>query len=139
MNEQDIRWIQRLNHFSKALSQLTKFIEKIELNELEEQGLIQAFEYTYELAWNTLKDYFEMQGETGIHGSRDVIRLAFRRGLIENGETWMEMVKDRTLTTYTYNEEIAEKISKAVFQDYYPEFVKLHDLLQATTLKEKTK
>ena len=55
MTDQDIRWIQRFNHFSKALSQLRKFIEKGNLNELEEQGLIQAFEYTYELAWNTLK------------------------------------------------------------------------------------
>jgi len=48
------------------------------LNELEKQGLIQAFEYTYELAWNTIKDYFENQGETGIHGSRDAFRLAFQ-------------------------------------------------------------
>ncbi len=57
--------------------------KKKELNELEKQGLIQAFEYTYELAWNTIKDYFENQGETGIHGSRDAFRLAFRRGLVE--------------------------------------------------------
>ena len=67
MMTQDIRWVQRLNHFSKALSQLTRFIEKGALNELEKQGLIHSFEYTYELAWNTLKDYFEAQGETGIH------------------------------------------------------------------------
>lgn len=136
MTTQDVRWIQRLNHFAKALSQLTKFIQKRELNELEEQGLIQAFEYTYELAWNTLKDYFEAQGETGIHGSRDAIRLAFRRGLIEDGETWMAMVKDRTLTPHTYNGETARKIAQAVFERYYPEFVKLSDLLQS--LKEKT-
>ncbi len=66
MTAQDIRWIQRLSNFSKALAQLTRFIEKGELNELEKQGLIQAFEYTFELAWNTIKDYFEAQGETGI-------------------------------------------------------------------------
>lgn len=57
MATQDVRWIQRFNHFEKALGQLKKFIQKGELNELEEQGLIQAFEYTCELAWNTLKDY----------------------------------------------------------------------------------
>lgn len=101
MSTDDIRWIQRYTHFNKALQQLTKFIVKGELNELEEQGLIQAFESTYELAWNTLKDYFEAQGETGIHGSRDAIRLAFHRGLIENGETWMNMIEARTLTTHT--------------------------------------
>ena len=85
MTAKDIRWIQRFNNFNKALSQLTKFIEKGELNEMERQGLIQSFECNYELAWNTLKDYFDAQSETNIFGSRDVFRLAFKRGLIENG------------------------------------------------------
>jgi nucleotidyltransferase substrate binding protein (TIGR01987 family) len=126
MSQQDIRWIQRLNHYSKALSQLKKFIDKGELNELEEQGLIQAFEYTYELAWNTLKDYFEAQGETDIHGSRNAIRLAFQRGLVEDGDTWMAMIASRTLTSHTYNEEVAKKIATSIQTLYYSEFVKLH-------------
>jgi len=130
MSDLDIRWIQRFNHFSKALGQLRKFIDKGTLNELEEQGLIQAFEYTYELAWNTIKDYFETQGETDIHGSRDAFRLAFRRGLIEDGKTWMDMVESRTLTTHTYNEEIAERISTAIVNKYYSEFVILQTKLQ---------
>ena len=131
---QDIRWVQRFNHFTKALSQLSKFIQKGKLNELEEQGLIQAFEYTYELAWNTLKDYFESQGETEIHGSRDAFRLAFQRGVIEDGETWMDMVRSRTLTSHTYNEEIAKKIVKAISSQYAQQFVKLHEKLES--LKE---
>jgi nucleotidyltransferase substrate binding protein (TIGR01987 family) len=135
MIDPDIRWIQRFNNFSKALSQLKKFIDKGELNELEEQGLIQAFECTYELAWNTLKDYFEGQGETGIHGSRDAIRLAFRRDLIEEGDTWMKMIEDRTQTTHTYNEETAKGIAQAVIQRYYMEFKQLHGRLNI--LKEK--
>lgn len=130
MSAEDIRWIHRYNHFDKALSQLTKFIEKGELNELEKQGLIQAFEYTYELVWNTIKDYFEAQGETGIHGSRDAFRLAFRRGLIEDGKTWMDMIKSRTLTTHTYNEDIAEEICTAIVNKYYPEFIALRIKLQ---------
>ena len=129
MTTQDIRWIQRFTHFNKALGQLTKFIQKEKLNELEEQGLIQAFEYTYELAWNTLKDYLEDQGETEIHGSRDAFRLAFQRGLIEDGETWMDMVRSRTLTSHTYNEDVAHQISSAVSQQYVPQFVKLHEKL----------
>ena len=135
MTTQDIRWIQRFNHFSKALSQLTRFIEKGVLNELEKQGLIQSFEYTYELAWNTLKDYFEAQGETNIHGSRDVFRLAFRRGMIEDGETWMDMIKSRTLTVHTYDEELAEKIAADITTRYYPEFVTL--AIQMESLKEE--
>jgi nucleotidyltransferase substrate binding protein (TIGR01987 family) len=133
MTPQDIRWIQRLNHFSKALGQLRKFIEKSALNELEEQGLIQAFEYTYELAWNTLKDYFEAQGETNINGSRDAFRLAFKRGLIKDGETWMDMIRSRTLTSHTYNEEVAKQIATAIVNRYFSEFVMLQTQLQSLT------
>jgi nucleotidyltransferase substrate binding protein (TIGR01987 family) len=125
MAEIDIRWVQRLNNFEKALNQLTKFIDKTELNELEKQGLIQAFEYTYELAWNTIKDFLESQGETEIFGSRDAFRLAFKRGLIENGETWMEMITSRQMTSHTYNEEIAEQIAGNIILVYHNEFRKL--------------
>jgi nucleotidyltransferase substrate binding protein (TIGR01987 family) len=137
MAEKDIRWIQRFNNFTKALGQLSKFIQKGDLNELEKQGLIQAFEYTYELAWNTIKDYFEDQGETGIHGSRNAFRLAFRRGLIENGQAWMDMIKSRTLTTHTYNEEIAEAIANAVMTIYYTEFILLENTLQKIKNREE--
>ena len=130
MTKEDIRWIQHLANFTKALGQLTKFIEKGDLNELEKQGLIQSFEYTYELAWNTIKDYFEDQAETGIYGSRDAFRLAFRRGLIENGKIWMDMIKNRTLTAHTYNEEIADAIAGAIVDAYYSEFVTLQNRLQ---------
>lgn len=136
MATQDVRWIQRLNHFSKALSQLTKFIEKGALNEFEKQGLIKSFEYTYELAWNTLKDYFETQGETNIHGSRDAFRLAFKRGLIEDGEIWMDMIKCRILTSHTYHEDVAEKIAAGIVNRYFSAFVTLQTKLKS--LQEET-
>jgi nucleotidyltransferase substrate binding protein (TIGR01987 family) len=125
MSAQDIRWIQRFKHFNNAFSQLQKAVElkkQRPLSELEEQGLIQAFEFTYELAWNTIKDYFEAQGETGITGSRDAFRLAFRRSLIEDGETWMDMIKSRILSSHTYNEDIAAKIVDDILNRYHPEF-----------------
>jgi len=127
---EDIRWKQRLDNYSKALRQLTKFIEKGALNELEQQGLIQSFEYTYELAWGTIKDFFEAQGESGILGSRDAFRLAFNRGLIENGEIWMEMIKSRVLTSHTYNEDVAEAIARSIVTLYYAEFIRLHQRLE---------
>jgi nucleotidyltransferase substrate binding protein (TIGR01987 family) len=134
MQTDDVRWIQRFNNYSKALAQLTRFIEKGELNEFEQQGLIQAFEYTFELAWNCIKDYFESQGDVSILGSRDAFRLAFKRGLIVNGEVWMSMITSRTLTSHTYNEDTADKIAGDVATLYFPEFVALHDRLKA--LKE---
>jgi nucleotidyltransferase substrate binding protein (TIGR01987 family) len=130
MTAQDIRWIQRFNNFEKALNQLTKFIEKGKLNELERQGLIQAFEYTFELAWNTLKDYFEEQGEQNIFGSRDAFRLAFKRGLIEDGETWMKMIASRIATSHTYNEDVAAQIASDTQNLYFGEFVKLYEKLK---------
>ena len=72
------------------------------LFELEKQGLIQTFEFTHELAWNVMKDYFAWQGNPAITGSRDTAREAFQKGLIEDGEGWMEMIKSRNQTSHTY-------------------------------------
>ncbi|MBW2568476.1 MAG: nucleotidyltransferase substrate binding protein [Deltaproteobacteria bacterium] len=115
----DIRWEQRFANYRKALALLQKFIDKGELSELEEQGLIKAFEYTYELAWNTIKDFLEYKGQTDIYGSRDAIRKAFELGLIDDGENWMDMLKSRNKTSHTYNEEIAREICQAVVKVYY--------------------
>ena len=130
-DSKDVRWKQRFQNYQRALKQLTKFIEKGDLNELEEQGMIQSFEYTYELAWNTMKDLFEAQGETGILGSRDAFRLAFRRGLVEQGEVWMDMIKKRRLTSHTYDELVAREISTCVRDVYFREFVFLAKRLEA--------
>lgn len=136
MQNNDIRWIQRFNNFGKALAQLTKFVAKGNLNELEKQGLIQCFEYTYKLAWNTLKDFYENQAETDIQGSKDAIRLAFKRGLIKNGEAWMSMIKSRTLTSHTYNEDLADEIVSAILNSYYQEFVELQKKLKGLAENE---
>ena len=137
MENKDIRWVQRFANYNKALQQLSRFIAKGELNEFEVQGLIQCFEYTYELAWNTIKDFYESQGEVNIQGSRDAIRLAFKRGLIDAGEVWMKMVKSRTLTSHTYNEEIAEEISDAIYKDYHSEFIELQKKFMSLKKKEQ--
>jgi nucleotidyltransferase substrate binding protein (TIGR01987 family) len=137
MKNQDLRWIQRFENYRKAVGQLTRFIEKGELNEFEEQGLIQSFEYTYELAWNTLKDLFEQQGESNILGSRDTFRLAFKRGLIENGEIWMDMIKNRGLTSHTYNETLAAAIVSSIRSAYFKEFVQLQ--LRLETLSKESR
>lgn len=125
----DTRWRQRFDNYQKALTQLTKFIDKGQLNELEEQGLIKAFEYTYELAWKTLKDYYEEQGEIGIQGSRDAFRLAFQRGLISDGQSWMAMIKSRVATVHTYNLDLVQQIAQDIRQIYFPLFVELRQRL----------
>ena len=118
-----IRWQQRLQNFRAAFNELNEAVSlnnERGLSKLEEQGLIQAFEYTYELAWNTLKDFYQYQGETGIQGSRDTLRLAFERGMVEEGDQWMEMIKSRTLTSHTYNRETARLIADQILNHYHP-------------------
>ncbi|MEA2103444.1 MAG: nucleotidyltransferase substrate binding protein [Candidatus Cloacimonadota bacterium] len=123
MHLQDIRWKQRFSNYKKALFQLKKFIDKNELSNLEKQGLIKSFEYTYELAWNTMKDFLEYQGTQDIIGSRDTLRIAFKTGIIADAETWMDMLKSRNRTSHTYNEEIADEICNSIVDKYFSLFV----------------
>lgn len=121
----DIRWHQRLNNYNKAFDQLSLAValaKSRELSELEKQGLVQAFEFTHELAWNVMKDYFYFQGNAEITGSRDAVRESFHKGLIENGEVWMEMIKSRNQTSHTYNHAIVEEITTRIIHDYHQAF-----------------
>ncbi len=122
MPKQDVRWQQRLQNFSTALRQLESAVSLAKtrkLSDLEKQGTIQAFEYTHELAWNVIKDYFEYQGNTFITGSRDATREAFQKSLIEGGDVWMEMIKSRNKTSHTYNQSIADEIVAKIQNEYF--------------------
>jgi len=125
MSELDIRWQQRLANFSMALEQLASAVatsQQRALSDLEKQGLIQAFEFTHELAWNVMKDYFAYQGNPGISGSRDAAREAFQKGLIEDGEGWMEMIRSRNQTSHTYQQKVADEIGRLIVERYFPLF-----------------
>ena len=87
----DIRWIQRVDNWNRAFAQLTKFMQRDELNELEEQGLIQSFKNNHELAWKTQKDFLENSGYQDLFGSKNVAKKAFEVGLIDDGPIWMEV------------------------------------------------
>ena len=125
----DIRWQQRFANYQKALAQLSRFIAKGELNELEEQGLIQCFEYTHELAWKTLKDFLENSGVSNMFGSKDVSREAFKLGLLDEGDVWMAMIKDRNQTSHTYNPEVAKVIVENIVLQFFPAFLSLEKKL----------
>lgn len=130
---EDLRWKQRLAQYGKALDQLREAVEQAgirPLSRLERQGLVKAFEFSHELAWNAIKDFFEFQGTSGLMGSRDATREAFARGLIDEGETWMAMIRSRNQTAHTYNEEIAREIEDAVCTRYLPLMLALRDRLQ---------
>jgi nucleotidyltransferase substrate binding protein (TIGR01987 family) len=85
MSVKDIRWIQRFHNFGKALAQLAEAVDlakQREFSKLEKRGVIQSFEFTHELAWNTLKDFLENRGAQDLYGSKDATREAFKAGLI---------------------------------------------------------
>ena len=134
---EDIRWQQRFSNYSRALANLESFLEPPSLNEREQQGSIKAFEYTFELAWNTLRDLLRNQGDADLLGSRDTLREAFRLGLVEEGETWMLMIQDRNLTSHTYNRSTAEAIVGHIITLYLPCFQQLRGRLEQLLVEKK--
>jgi nucleotidyltransferase substrate binding protein (TIGR01987 family) len=126
----DIRWQQRFSNFNKALTQLERFVKHSELNEMEEQGLIKAFEYTYELAWKTLQDLLKEKGYKDIIGPKPVIEQSFQDGYIEDGEAWMRMHNSRNLTSHTYNNETAAEIIKKIREEYLSLFINIRSRLK---------
>lgn len=121
-DDRDIRWHQRLDNYVRAMAQLQSAVTLAatrELSELEQQGMVQAFEFTHELAWNVMKDYFFYQGSSSqITGSRDATRQAFSVGLIEDGEGWMEMIQSRNQSSHTYNRATALALVDRITQRY---------------------
>ena len=129
--KKDVRWLQRFSNYRKALRKLGQAVDIVsekmdwgeEVDELLQEGLIQRFEYTHELAWKVMKDYAEYQGYTDIKGSRDAFRKALEMGIIDDVK-WMDSIEDRNQTSHNYDDETANEIYRAVVDEYYPLFVK---------------
>jgi len=113
-NTQELRWVLRLNNFEKAL--------------------IHAFEFTHQLAWNVMKDYFNYQGTQDITGSRDTTCETYSKGLVQNGEGWLAMIQSRNKTSHTYNQWVANEIVDAIKDSYFSLFREfLHKFLTLKT------
>lgn len=122
---EDIRYLQRLSHYHNALLLVLEgadLYRSRKLSNMEKQGLIKSFEFTFELAWNLMRDYALYQGFQEIRGSRDAIRQAFAMELISEGETWMEMLASRNITSHTYDEKTADEIIDKIIENYIPLF-----------------
>ena len=133
MTSHDIRWRPRSSNYRRALARLGEAVElsgQRPLSDLERQGLIQAFEFTHELSWKTLKDFLASRGIEELYGPRDTTREAFAQGLITDGEAWMEMIRHRNLSTHTYDEATVQEIVTAVVSRYIGAFQELETRLQ---------
>jgi nucleotidyltransferase substrate binding protein (TIGR01987 family) len=117
----DVRWLQRLDSFKRARAQLQAAVDlgqQRSLSELEQQGLIQAFEFTHELAWNVMKDYLRSLGNSTVIASRDSTRAAFAAELLADGESWMDMIVSRNLSSHTYNRDTANSLVQKIAASY---------------------
>lgn len=123
-----------MSNYRKALHRLAEVVNvaKVrELNDFEADGMIQRFEFTFELAWKLLKSYAEYQGvDKEIMGSRDAIRWAFENGLITDSNVWMEMIKRRNDTSHTYDEDTASEVVDRIEDVYYQCFVYLFEKMK---------
>jgi nucleotidyltransferase substrate binding protein (TIGR01987 family) len=120
----DIRWQQRLTNFERALRLLREAMAHgpEALNQLEKEGVIQRFEYCFELAWKTVKDYMEASGVVfDVVMPRQVIKDAFAAKVLEDGTTWMAMLDHRNLLSHTYNPAVFEQAVDAIHQRYLPQ------------------
>jgi len=115
---EDIRYIQRFENFEKSFLLLKEAISIKNPSIVEEAGVIQFFEITFELAWKMMKDYLEFQGFE-VKSPRETIKQAFSYGLIEKGDIWLFALKDRNLTVHTYDEDEAEEIYSKIKNEYF--------------------
>jgi nucleotidyltransferase substrate binding protein (TIGR01987 family) len=119
----DIRCQQRFANFQRAFLLLRDAMDSNlpELSQLEKEGIIQRFEYTFELAWKVLKDKMENDGLILDQVSpKAVIKQAFAAKYIDSPETWLRMMGDRNLMSHTYDFVKFEAVIQSIDSDYLP-------------------
>jgi len=134
---EDIRWKQRFQNFDRAFVLLRSALEeKRTLSLLEKEGVIQRFEYSYELAWKTLKDYLEANGVVITPVTpRQVIKEAFAAKVISDGQVWINMLDNRNLLSHTYDSAVFEQAVQAIAAHYLPAMEKLHEFFMARSVE----
>ena len=129
-NFQKPRWLDRFDNLKRAfllLREVMEIIQERKLSPLEQEGVIQRFEYTWELTWKVLKDYLEYSGIVlDTITARSVIKEAIAAKIIDNGDVWMDALDSRNKMSHTYNYKDFEKIIISIEKNYYPELEKFY-------------
>ncbi len=120
MSNEDIRWKQRFQNFEMAIHQLQEAVNTENPSELEKAGIIQIFEFTFELAWKTVKDFLE-EKEVIVKFPRDTIKEGFMYEIIKDGDLWMDMLQKRNLMAHTYNQHNAALAYNLIVDQYFDE------------------
>lgn len=120
-----IRFEQRKQDYYKALERLKEAISQGD-NEVVIDGVLHRFEFTFELAWKTIKDYIEYLGFIDKIGSpREIIQNGYKQGIISDGEKWIKMMLARNQLSHIYDEKTSREIYETVKQEYMELFEKL--------------
>ena len=140
MANEDIRWIQRFNNYRKALARLIEAVtlaEERDLSDLEQQGLIQGFEFTCDMGWKTLQDYIVHHGYVGEREKPvKIIIDAAARGIV-NEKNWRKLYQARCKTSHSYDEAIADAIAENIFDTYHSLFIQLETRLRLEQISEE--
>ena len=133
---ESLRWQQRFSNFEKAFLLLSGVFDDKPLEQLsilEKEGVVQRFEYTFELGWKTLKDYLLSIGTAlDAIAPKPVIKQAFAAGIINDGQGWIDMLESRNHMSHTYNHQRFEQEINTIATRYIP-------LLEATYLFLKSR
>ena len=135
MKNQDIRWKQRFDNFTKAYNLLRCALQEKEIDDfddLQKEGLIHRFEYTFELLWKTINDFLKYENvDIEIISPKNVIKTAASSNLLEHmnvdGEILLDMHEKRNLMSHTYDINKFTNTLKKLKYDYLPEMDKLYD------------
>lgn len=121
MTSNPLRWKQRLQNLCKAHHRLVNATMQTSYNDLELAGLIQTFEFTFELSWKTLKDLLEFEGYDAV-SPRSVIRTALEANHLsaDQCEVMLDALNKRNLLTHTYSEDNALEAQSLILQQFAP-------------------
>lgn len=136
---QDIRWKQRFANFDRAFILLREIQERgvDSLSQLEKEGAIQRFEFAFELAWKTLKDYLEEQGIAVKPATpRNTIKAAFSAQFLDDAQVWIDMMLHRNLLAHTYNSTTFDALLQVFRTQYFPAFDRLHEFFLLRVIEE---
>jgi len=126
----EFRWKQRLENFCKAYDTFCRTLNRhkeLPEDEIIKMALVQAFEFTCELAWNVMKDYLESEGFTEVKSPKQTIRTAFQAGLINDADKWMEMIQKRNLASHAYDQTILDETVQYIKDEFYPLVTKFYE------------
>lgn len=128
--DKNTRFQQRFSNLENAFLFLKEGLKKENLDPYQEAGIIQSFEFTFELSWKTLKDLLESKGSKNVDFARDVLKEGFTAGIIKDGHLWIEMLEKRNILSHTYNREQAEKAVDLIKISYFPALEQLYQELK---------